>query len=282
MVYLLADCGSTKTDWCLTKDGVLVQHVRTAGINPVYLNQEEVECIIRQELLPALCGCVPDSLHFYGAGCATPELTEHMRTVLRRCLCPQGEVEVCSDMVGAARALLGTREGIACILGTGSNSCFWDGKRMAQNVPPLGFILGDEGSGAYLGKRLVSDLMRGILPRSMREDFLSRYGLTMGDIIERVYRHPFPNRFLASFAPFIADNLNERCVYRLVFESFRAFIRRNIGLYYRWRFYPVCFTGSIAWHFRDVLIKAAESDSVRIHTIVPSPMGGLIRFHLHK
>lgn len=276
---LLADCGSTKVDWCLTQDGNPMLRVQTAGINPVYQSEEEMECCIQNELLPALGGQVPQSLHFYGAGCATPALTEKVSDVLQRCICPEGRVEVCSDMVGAARSLLGRQAGIACILGTGSNSCLWDGERMLQNVSPLGFILGDEGSGAYLGKRLVGDLLKGQTPSHLRDAFLARYELTPGDIIDRVYRQPFPNRFLASLSPFIAEHRDEPCMRRIVLESFRAFLTRNVCLYPHYEEYPVCFTGSIAWHYRDWLGEAMSEAKLRLGVVKASPMEGLVEYH---
>lgn len=278
MVYLLADSGSTKTDWCLVDRGNPILRQQTQGINPVYQSEEEIERCIQNELLPALNGRQPQALYFYGAGC-TPALTEKMSHVLRRVLCPEGTVEVCSDMVGAARSLLGCQEGIACILGTGSNSCLWDGERMVQNVSPLGFILGDEGSGAYLGKRLVGDLLKGQTPSYLRDAFEAHYALTPADIIERVYRRPFPNRFLASLSPFIAGHLHEPCLRRLVLDSFHAFIVRNVWQYPRYQDYPVCFTGSIAWHYREFLVEAARETGIRIGRITASPLEGLVEYH---
>lgn len=278
MVYLLADSGSTKTDWCLTQDGNPILQQQTQGINPVYQSEREIECCIQSELLPALNGKYPQALYFYGAGC-TPALTGKMSHILRRVLCPEGTIEVCSDMVGAARSLLGGQEGIACILGTGSNSCLWDGKRMVQNVSPLGFILGDEGSGAYLGKRLVGDLLKGQTPPYLLDAFEAHYALTPADIIERVYRRPFPNRFLASLSPFIAAHLHEPCLRRLVLDSFRAFIIRNVWQYPRYQDYPVCFTGSVAWHYRELLAEAAHGAGIRLGRVTASPLEGLVEYH---
>lgn len=279
MTYLLADSGSTKTDWCLTENGITVLKAQTTGINPVYQTEEEIKLCISHELLPKLERRMPQALHFYGAGCATPALTEKVRGVLRRLLCPDGQVEVCSDMVGAARSLSGHRPGIVCILGTGSNSCLWDGERMEQNVSPLGFILGDEGSGAYLGKHLIGDLLKGQTPPYLRETFLARYQLTPGDIIDRVYRQPFPNRFLASLSPFIAEHIDEPCMRRMVSNGFHAFITRNVLLYPHCKEYPVSFTGSIAWHYRELLAEAARETGIHIGTITASPLKGLVEYH---
>lgn len=280
-LILLADSGVTKTDWCLIQDGASVLTLQTTGMSPVYQTEKELEQCICRELLPALdrCGQRPQALYFYGAGCATPALTGVMRSVLRRCVCPGGTVEVSSDMVGAARSLLGHRPGIACILGTGSNSCLWDGERMLQNVSPLGFILGDEGSGAYLGKQLLGDLWKGQTPPALKEAFQTRYGLTLADVINRVYRSPFPNRFLASLSLFIAEHRDEPSMKRIVYEGFRSFIVRNVCQYPCYQEYPVCFTGSVAWHYRDWLSEAASETGITLGTVMASPLLGLAVYH---
>lgn len=279
MVYLIADAGATKTDWCLAQDGKPVLRLKTAGISPVYQTEEEIECSIRNELLPSLNGQQPQAIYFYGAGCATPALTEKVCGALQHCLCPEGNMEVCSDMVGAARALLRNREGIACILGTGSNSCMWDGHRIVMNVPPLGYILGDEGSGAYLGKQLVGDLLKGVTSPVLLQAFNDRYGLTQADIIDHVYRRPFPNRFLASLSPFLAEHTDDPDVRRIVQDSFCAFLHRNVLRYPHSTEHTVCFTGSVAWHYRSHLTEVAHGLGIHMGSIVPSPMEGLVVYH---
>ena len=222
---LLADSGSTKTDWALLGGDGQAMEFQTAGINPFYQSEEDIRLAMR-EVLPFVDGACLGKVYFYGAGCAFPEKIRMVESAVAGVL--QVPCEVHSDLLAAARALCGHRPGIACILGTGSNSCLWDGERMLQNVSPLGFILGDEGSGAYLGKRLVGDLLKGQTPSHLRDAFLARYELTPGDIIDRVYRQPFPNRFLASLSPFIAEHRDEPCMRRIVLESFRAFLTRRL------------------------------------------------------
>ena len=215
-------------------------------------------------------------MHFYGAGCINDK-AEAVHRALTRSLGTDA-VEVCTDMLAAARALCGHKAGIACILGTGSNSCFYNGREIEVNVSPLGFILGDEGSGACLGKLLVGDLLKGQMPAALKDEFLSKYDLTSAEIIDRVYRRPFPNRFLAGLSPFLAGHLQKPCVRRLVTNSFRAFLCRNVK-HYDYRRYEVHFTGSIAFHYQPLLAKAAEAEGIRLGQVVKSPLEGLIGFH---
>ena len=205
-MILIADSGSTKTDWCVVREGRTVRRFETDGTNPFFQAPEQIERTLASQLLPRLDGRPVRSVFFYGAGCAFEEQTAMIRRVLRSLLDVR-RVEVGSDMLAAARALCGRDPGIACILGTGSNSCRWDGQRIAEQVSPLGFILGDEGSGAVLGRRLVGDCLKNRLPAGLREMFLDRFGLTPAEILDRVYRQPFPNRFLASLSPFLAEHI---------------------------------------------------------------------------
>lgn len=278
-LLLLADSGSTKTDWCLLADGRPVREMQTKGINPVYQHEEDIVNELVVSLLPQLGEERPDAICFYGAGCALPDCVEVVRRALSSQLQPKGKVEVCTDMLAAARGLCGHRAGIACILGTGSNSCLYDGEKLVENVSPLGFILGDEGSGACLGKLLVGDILKNQTPPEWKEKFLQQYRLTPADIIERVYRRPFPNRFLASLSPFLAEHLHEPCFHRLVLNSFRAFLQRNVMQYTDYSRYEVSFTGSVAWHYREVLRQAADELGIRLGLITSTPMKGLVAYH---
>ena len=181
-------------------------------------------------------------------------------------------------MLAAARGLCGHEPGIACIMGTGSNSCYYDGKHIGANVSPLGFILGDEGSGACLGKLLVGDILKNQMTPELKEKFLKQFNLEPADIIDRVYRKPFPNRFLASLSPFLAQNLNEPCVRTLVLNSFKAFLKRNV-MQYDYQHSKVHFIGSVAFHYKEVLAEAAQEMGIQIGTILQSPMEGLISYH---
>lgn len=226
-MILIADSGSTKTDWCVVENGVLLQQIFTKGTNPFFQSEEEISNEIATALLPQLKTSELDAVYFYGAGCGFPDKISMVHRAITKHLSVKNEVEVNTDMLAAARGLCGHDSGIACIMGTGSNSCYYDGKSIVTNVSPLGFILGDEGSGACLGKLLVGDILKNQMTPELKEKFLKQFDLTPADIIDRVYRKPFPNRFLASLSPFLAQNLGEPCVRALVLNSFKAFLKRN-------------------------------------------------------
>ncbi len=275
-MILIADSGSTKTDWCLVDNGVLVKQIFTKGTNPFFQTEDEISAEVSENLLPYLDTAKVDAVWFYGAGCAFPEKNEIVRAAIARHL--DVPIEVGSDLLGAARGLCGRQPGIACILGTGSNSCFYDGKEIVSNVSPLGFILGDEGSGAVLGKMLVGDVLKNQLPAALKEEFLARYELTPAIILERVYKKPFPNRFLASLSPFLVEHLDVPEIHTLVLNGFKAFFDRNVKQY-DYKQYPVHLIGSLAYYYRSVLQEAAEQTGVRLGTIKQSPMEGLISYH---
>jgi N-acetylglucosamine kinase-like BadF-type ATPase len=278
MRLLLADSGSTKTDWCVLDNGKTAERYTTRGTNPFFQSEEEISNELTMALLPQLGSTRFDRVHFYGAGLAFPDKIDLLRNILRRHLQVDDEVEAGSDMMAATRALCGHEAGIACILGTGSNSCFYDGRDIVTNVSPLGYILGDEGSGAYLGKRLVGDILKNQTSPELKEAFLQQYNLTAADIIERVYRRPFPNRFLASLSPFLARHIDHPEMHHLVMDAFLSFFRRNV-MQYDYRRYPASFVGSVAFHYQEVLRSAADEVGVSIGTIVKSPMEGLITYH---
>ena len=277
-MILIADSGSTKTDWCLVEHGEVLQQIFTKGTNPFFQSEEEISNEIATALLPQLQASELDAVYFYGAGCAFPDKIETVRRAILRHLHVKEQVEVSTDMLAAARSLCGHHAGIACIMGTGSNSCYYDGGKIVQNVSPLGFILGDEGSGACLGKLLVGDILKNQMTPELKEKFLSQFNLTPADIIDRVYRKPFPKRFLASLSPFLAQNLNEPCVHNLVLNSFKSFLKRNV-MQYDYTSHEVHFIGSVAYYYKDVLAQAADEMGIRLGTILKSPMEGLIAYH---
>lgn len=277
--FLIADSGSTKTDWCIVDESGAFSTIRVKGMNPYFQNEEEISSEIEKKLLPAVGDNVIDTVYFYGAGCIFDKVKVVENAIKKHITAKRIFVE--SDLLGVARAVCGKTEGIACILGTGSNSCLYDGDKIVSNISPLGFILGDEGSGAVLGKLLVGDLLKGILPERLKSLFLEQYGLTPAYIIDKVYRQPFPNRFLAGFAPFLAEHLDEPSIYRLVADSFYAFIYRNVKQYHR-DDCEVSFVGSIAYFFRDILSAVASDTGIVLGKIVQNPMDGLLQYHLGK
>lgn len=280
-MILLADSGSTKTDWGLVENGKLVKRLRTSGMNPFQMSEEAITEEIKTHLVPELPGTVLDEVHFYGAGC-TKEKQPIVERAIRANLTINGECEVASDMLGAARGICGHKPGIACILGTGSNSCSYDGKNLVKNVSPLGFILGDEGSGAVLGKLLVGDVLKNQMPETITKRFFEKYKLTSAEIIDRVYRQPKPNTFLASFVPFLEENIDEPKIYNLVKESFRSFLRRNVMQYDGWQTLPIGFNGSIAKIYKKPLLEALEEEGMHLGRIIQAPMEAMVEYHVEK
>lgn len=274
-MIIIADSGSTKTDWAIVS-GRQTTHISTEGINPVHQDDATILHILRSGPAGSLDDRQPDAIHFYGAGC-TPAAAPRLAGLLQA-VWPEARAEVASDLLGAARALCAHSEGIAAILGTGSNSCLYDGRQITRNIPPLGYILGDEGSGATLGRLFLNALFKEELPASLREEWLSETRQTYADVIEHVYRKPLANRYLASTAPFIRSHLDQcPALRRLVVENFRQFFRKNIAKY--GKALPVGAVGSIAHHFADELREAAALEGFQIGRVIPHPIDALVEFH---
>lgn len=282
-MILIADSGSTKTDWCLCNKGSVVLNIQTQGINPYHQTEEAIEEVLREELLPQLEAQGSNiqssqlSIIYYGSGCANETACNRIKEAIHKVL-GASDATIHSDLLGAARALCGHEEGIACVLGTGSNSCLYNGKEIIANTPPLGYILGDEGSSAVLGRRLVGDCLKNQLPEALREEFLTEYQLTPEIILEKVYRQPLANRFLASLTPFLSKHKEVPEVHKLLVESFTDFFVRNVKQYRR-PWLPIHFVGSIANAFSAELKDAAESLGMELGTIMQSPIEGLVKYH---
>lgn len=314
MNILIADSGSTKTDWSLIDgQGQVVMTCKTQGINPIHMQDAEVLQILKSELiLPES----PQKVYFYGSG-VTEAMKSRMNSLLQQAF-PGAKVEAEGDMLGAARALFGNKPGIACILGTGANSCLYDGQRMVMNTPPLGYILGDEGSGAVLGKLFLNGIFKGTISSAIQKKFLDWSGLDYPTIINKVYREPLANRFLASLCPFISqqiaegemhengtDELNDAmALYRVVLGNFNDFYEKNLLPYIKYvkastedisQLEPgvkawdsslgegipmIGFVGSIAHYFEAPLRNVMEDEHhLHIAKIMRAPMEGLIAFH---
>ena len=276
-MILIADSGSTKTDWCVAKDGFTVKRFTTQGINPYHQDEKRITGIVLDELLPQTSEYKLKKIVFYGSGCRE-ETIPTMKNILYSAFNNKVEVEISSDLLGAARAICGHEEGIACILGTGSNSCLYDGKKIVGNIPPLGYILGDEGSGATLGKIFINEIFKNSRMYDLKNEFLQVLKMTEGDIIDRVYRQPMANRFLASLAPFIHSHIERHEVNEIVTENFRQFLLKNVKRYHRDDL-QVSFIGSIAWHFKSQLLQSALEENVYVGSVEKSPMDGLLRYH---
>ena len=256
-MIVIADSGSTKTDWCLGNTKTNSRTVRTGGINPFHQSVDEIKEVIASTLIPQLGDTTEfTTIYFYGAGCI-PEKTNIVKTALAQNF-PKANILVESDLLGAAHALCGKTAGIACILGTGSNSCFYDGKKITANISPLGYILGDEGSGAVLGKRLVGDLLKHQLPDDLCQDFLKEYDLTPALILDKVYRQPLANRFLAGLTPFLFAHKHRPEIRNLLISCFTDFFTRNV-MQYEYHDILVHFTGSIAFFFQEEVKEAIDA-----------------------
>lgn len=277
---LVVDSGSTKTDWGFFNTVYDLKAVKTQGINPCHQSEEEIRSIIRNELLPntqSIDLAAITEVFYYGAGCATQSICEQMAALLKEFI-PNAAIAVDSDMLGAARALCGHAEGVACVLGTGSNSCLYNGKAIEDQVPSLGYILGDEGSSAALGRRLIGDCLKRQLPEAVSREFMERYSLTKESIIESVYRKPLPNRFIAGFAPFVYEKRAIPEVHKMIIQCFSEFFTRNVINYHK-PWLPVHFVGSLAGSFADELRETADSLGMTIGKIEASPMSGLVDYH---
>ena len=274
---LTADSGSTKTHWVLSSEQGDILEIKTVGINPVRDSQSVVLHVLHHELLPQMPdSCHPQLIHFYGAGCIAP-FSQTVCDALAS-LFPEAEIHVDTDLMGAARALCGNGPGIVCILGTGANCGLYDGQRIIENVQPLGFILGDEGSGAVLGRLLVGQVLKGQFSPALCRAFEAETGLTRAHVIDKVYRQPMPNRFLASLVPFLADHAEDAAVHALLVGEFRRFLVRNVAAYGR-RDLPVSFVGGVAWQFRSELQQALEAEGYVLGRIEKEPIRRMAEFH---
>lgn len=286
-MILIADSGSTKVHWCLVTASGQCSDFRTDGINPMFQTCDAMRNSICNQLLPQIAPLLwagtLTHVFFYGAGC-TPEKKVFVQKALEMVF-KKAQIQVESDMVGAARGLLGHNAGVACILGTGSGSCYYNGENIEWNVPSLGYILGDEGSAAVLGKRLVGDLLKNQLGDDLKEAFFKEYETSMPDIFEKVYRQPFPNRFLAKLSKFCADHIEDKRIHDLVYDHFVQFIRRNLVQYFPMTNAQspitngIGFVGSIAYYYRPILEEAMKAEGLPLGTILQDPIEGLKEYH---
>jgi N-acetylglucosamine kinase-like BadF-type ATPase len=277
---LIADSGATKADWRLVHDNGNVETALTTGIQPFFQEAGEMAGLLvkelpsgwRQELFI-------DEIYFYGAGCSAPARQESVKAALHS-LFPYSGISVASDLLGSARALFGHSSGLALILGTGSNAALYDGNALTRKAVSLGYLFGDEGSGAYLGKMFLGRYLRAEWPSVLQFDFEKEFGSDINDLLSAVYHHPFPNRYLAGFVPFISKNLYLPEVSQMVCEAFEQFFQIMVkpltGL---GEMPPVAATGSIAVVFEDMLRKAAQKEGIEVERVLKSPADALVSFH---
>ncbi|UII34502.1 N-acetylglucosamine kinase [Fulvivirga ulvae] len=276
-MILIADSGASKADWRLIDAETNIQQFQSLGINPYHQKAENIKAEIMESLKPKISDPV-HQLFFYGAGCSSAANKQTLKTIFEEAF-PNALITVDHDLMGAARSLCGYDPGIACILGTGANSCYYDGNSITSNVPSLGFIMGDEGSGAWLGKKLLGSFIRGELGDELESKMIKRFDLNRDTILEHVYQKPFPARYMAGFSKFIFQNIKHPVLYRLVYRGFELFFEKNIEKYDQYRQLPVHFTGSVAFYYSNILRQVANDRGITVRNIVESPIAGLTLYH---
>ncbi len=277
IIKLIADSGSTKTEWCLLK-GNKKNIFITQGLSPYFVKGIEMENILREYILPAAAKSPVEEVFFYGTGCKNPGNKAIVKKAFNT-IFPNAIISVDNDLSGAARALCGNDKGIACILGTGSNSCYFNGKRIVKNSPGIGYILGDEGSGAYLGKKVIQHFLYNIFDKDLRARFDAKFVTTDNEILNAVYTQPLPNRYLASFAIFLGENRGHYMIENIIEDGLEDFFTTHIIKYKESRQLPIHFTGSIAFGFKDVLEQLCNKHHLHIGTVLKNPIEGLIKYH---
>ena len=278
-MILISDSGSTKAEWVILSDTGVRERQFTAGINPFYQDSYDIIHLLKHEFSSSHSKF--DAIYFYGAGCTNQEKGEIVKSALLQCF-DANKIDIGSDLLAAAHSLCIDKQGIACILGTGSNSCFYDGQKITEQISPLGFILGDEGSGAVLGKKLIGDILKKQLPLCLIEVFFKTYPVTTAEILENVYKKPFPSRYLAGFTLFLSKNIHFPEIAAIVIDGFREFVTRNLLQYKAIKQSPVNFTGSIGFHFETQLRKVMGEADLMVGKIEQAPMNGLIAYHQMK
>ncbi len=276
-IKLIADSGSTKTEWCLLKNHKKTLFT-TQGMSPYFVNADQIKEIILKEVFPLLKKNKVDEIYFYGTGCKNPANKKMFKNVFQK-LFRGAVIKIDNDLSGAAKALCGDEKGIACILGTGSNSCYYNGKRIVKNSPGLGFILGDEGSGAYLGKKVIQHYLYNIFDEDLRARFDAKFITTDTEIIESVYKKPLPNRYLASFATFLAENRGHYMIENIIEDGINDFFYMHIISYRESSNLPIHFTGGVAYGFQEVVKQLCQNYGLQPGAFLRSPMEGLIKYH---
>lgn len=276
-VTLIADSGATKTEWCLLHKG-RKKTVYTQGIRPYFFTSMQIAELVEKELLPRLTNVTVDKLFYYGTGCLNQNNAKRVKEALKT-LFPSAEIRVGTDILGAAKAVCGNEKGVVSILGTGSNSCYYNGKKIVRNITGLGYALGDEGSGTYLGRKVLQYYLYETFDPDLKEKFDARYHTTQAEILENVYSKPFPNRYIASFTMFLAENRGHYMVENILEDGINDFFFRHLSTYKESWKYPVGFVGSVAYGFKDVLKQLCEWYDFKMGRVIKTPMDGLVKYH---
>lgn len=276
-MILIADSGSTKTDWRLIDANHEIEQYKSSGINPFQQKEEDIRAEVLEYLKPQIKQDV-HQVFFYGSGCSSPSNIATLERVFKDAF-PSAFVKINHDLLGAARALCGHEAGIACIIGTGTNSCLYDGREIINNVPSLGYVMADEGSGAWLGKQVLTDFLRGDMASDLAGKLTKQYEVSKDEVLENVYQKHMPNRYLAKFSRFLFHNIDHPYVYQLVYRGFTLFIEKNVKKYENSDQLPVHFTGSIAFYYNSILRQVAFEQDITIKHVIENPIAGLTLFH---
>ena len=276
-VTLIADSGATKAEWCLVNNGKKAS-LFTQGISPYFLKTDQIQALILTELKPQLKKQVVDNVFYYGTGCANPDNAKSVKKALKHVF-PSASIEVNTDLMAAARAVCGNNKGVAAIMGTGSNSCYYNGKKIIKNSPGLGYVLGDEGSGAYLGKKVIQYYLYYTIDEELRARFDAKFVTTTVEILDNVYKKPLPNRYLAGFTMFLAENRGHYMIENIIEDGINDFFFQHLCKYGEIWKYPVSFVGSVADGFKDVIKDLCNSYEFELGKILKNPMQGLVSYH---
>jgi N-acetylglucosamine kinase-like BadF-type ATPase len=274
---LIADSGATKAEWCLVNNGKK-KILFTQGISPYFLNTQQIADLVSNELAKKLKNITIEHINYYGTGCSNAGNAKSIKKALS-IVFPKAQINVNTDLMAAARAVCGHEKGIACILGTGSNSCYYNGKNILKNSPGIGYVLGDEGSGAYLGKKVLQYYLYNTFDEDLRARFDAKYVTTAPEILDNVYKRPLPNRYLASFTLFLAENRGHYMVENIIEDGLNDFFFQHLCKYNEVWKYPVNFVGSVAFGFKDVIEQLCNSYEFELGKILKNPMEGLVKYH---
>jgi N-acetylglucosamine kinase-like BadF-type ATPase len=274
---LIADSGATKAEWVLLQGGKK-KTVFTQGISPYFLSTGQIADLLKAELTGKLKSADISTIYYYGTGCANPDNANSVKKALKKVF-PAAKADVQTDLMAAARSVCGKEKGIACIMGTGSNSCYYNGKKLVKNSPGLGYVLGDEGSGAYLGRKVIQYYLYNTFDDELRARFDAKFVTTPVEILDAVYKKPLPNRYLATFTMFLAENRGHYMIENIIEDGLNDFFFQHLCKYGEvWKL-PVSFVGSVAHGFKDVIADLCHSYEFELGTILKNPMQGLVKFH---
>lgn len=276
---LIADSGATKAEWCLLQNGK-TKPIFTQGISPYFLNTEQIAELLKKELLPKLKKFRIEEIHYYGTGCVSKVNVRSVKKAIQKNFPKTKKIEVTHDLMAAARALCGKGKGVVANLGTGSFCCYYDGKKIVKQIPGIGFILGDEGSGAYLGKKVIQDYLYDAFDDDLRARFNAKYVTNRAEILENVYKKPFPNRYLAAFTMFLAENRGHPMIEKIISDGLNDFFFKHLDRFKEVKTLPVHFAGGVAFGFQDVLQDLCGAYEMSLGKVLKNPMPGLIEYHI--